>query len=146
VNDAAAQREAASLAWQHAHPLYILAISTIISLLIVSVIVLLRWLFSRGAWPYHPQGSGGFLKDEFLRIFAVFGPFLVVGLIFKFYVYELHPELNTPSTWGIFGVSAIVLRAVARRLPIVRAVGKHLDVARQREREARQAAKQGASA
>ncbi|MES1157164.1 MAG: hypothetical protein ABUL73_05225 [Alphaproteobacteria bacterium] len=140
MNETAAQREAASLAWQHAHPLYLLAISTVFSLIIVGAIVLLRWAFSKSAWQYHPQGAGGFLKDEFLRIFAIFGPFLVVGLIFKFYVYELHPELNTPSTWGAFGLTALALRVVLRRLPIIKAVGKHLDAARLKAREARQGA------
>lgn len=132
--------DAATLQWQHQHPLYILAISTGVSLVIVSIIVLLRWLFSMSAWKYHPGGAGGFLLDEFLRLGVIFGPWLILGLIFKFYVYELHPELNNPSTWGMFGAVAIVIRLFARRLPIVKAVGRHIDAARLKAREARRSA------
>jgi hypothetical protein len=132
--------DGAALAWQHDHPLYILAISTAFSLVIISLIVLLRWLFSRSAWPYHPGGASGFLKDEFVRLGAIFLPWLVLGLIFKFYVYELHPELNTPRTWSAFGISALVIRLVLRRMPFIKAMGRHLDAARQKAREARRAA------
>lgn len=134
------QSSADVLQWQHDHVLIILAISTAISLLIVGAIVLLRWLFSMSAWKYHPAGALGFLVDEFLRLGVIYLPWLIIGLLFKFYIYELHPELNTPNTWGTFVVAAILIRMVARRLPFVKAVGRHLDAARQKAREARQGA------
>jgi hypothetical protein len=132
----AADLSAARANFTHDHPLMILAISTGISLAIVSVIVLIRWGMSSGAWKYHPGGARGFLWDEFLRLGVIYLPFLMLGLIFKSYVYELHPELNTSNTWAIFGAVFLVSRMITRRLPIVKAVGRHLDAARAQQRQA----------
>jgi len=131
------QQSAASLAWQHAHPLYIIAISTVISLVIISVVVVVRWLLSKGAWPYHPRGAGGFLADEFVRWGAILVPYLLLGIIFKYYVYQMHPELSTPQTWLIFGVCAIAFRQILRRLPFVKAMARHIDAAKAQYRQAK---------
>jgi hypothetical protein len=128
------------------HPLTILLISTGFSLAIVSVIVIIRWLMSSGAWKYHPGGATGFLRDEFLRLGVIYLPFLIVGLVFKFYVYDLHPELNTSNTWAIFAAVLFVSRMVTRRLPVVKAVGRHLDAAREQQRAAKRGAASSAPA
>ena len=132
-----AEQQAASLAWQHAHPLYIIAISTVASLVIITIVVLVRWLLSRDAWQYHPGGGRGFLKDEFVRWGAILVPYILIGITFKFYIYELHPELNTPQTWLIFAACAITLRQVLRRLPFIKAMGRHIDAAKAQAKEAK---------
>ena len=132
-----AQQQAASMAWQHAHPLYIIAISTVVSLVVITLVVLVRWLLSRGAWAYHPGGGAGFLKDEFVRWGAILVPYIFLGILFKFYVYELHPKLNTPQTWLIFAVCAIVFRQILRRLPFVKAMGRHIDAAKAQAKAAK---------
>ena len=119
------------------HPLMMLAINTGISLAVVSILVLIRWGMSSGAWKYHPGGAAGFLADEFLRLGVIYLPFLILGLMFKSYVYELHPELNNANTWAIFGGVFIVSRMITRRLPMVKAVGRHLDAARAQQRQAK---------
>ncbi len=127
----------ASLAWQHAHPLLLVAFSTIGALVVISLIVLLRWLFSMSAWKYHPGGAGGFLKDEMARWGAILVPWLTLSIGFKIYVYDLHPELNKPEVWAVFIVFAILFRLLLRQLPPIKAMGRHLDAARAQARAAR---------
>ncbi len=134
IQATAAEQQAASLAWQHAHPLYIIAISTVASLVIITLVVLLRWFVSKGAWQYHPGGAGGFLKDEFVRWGAMLVPYLALGITFKYYIYELHPELNVPQTWMIFAVCAIAFRLLLRRVPVIKAMARHIDAAKAQER------------
>ncbi|MDV6329417.1 hypothetical protein [Asticcacaulis sp. 201] len=62
-----AQQQAASLVWQHSHPLLMVLFSTIGTLVVVTFIVMIRWLVSQSAWKYHSAGADGFLKDEFVR-------------------------------------------------------------------------------
>lgn len=135
------QRQAASLAWQHAHPGLMILFSTIGTLVVVSIVVLIRWLISKPAWKYHPGGAGGFLKDELVRWGAILVPYLALGITFKFFIYEMHPELNTPQTWGIFAICAIAFRLVLRRLPFIKAMARHIDAANAKAREARMASK-----
>lgn len=104
--------------------------------LVVAAVILGRWYFSRQAWPFHPGGSAGFLKDEFLRLGAIFIPYVVVMLVYRFYVYDLHPELiQSPYTWLIL-LSVIVFRRASGFIPFVRSAGKRLDAARKMAREA----------
>jgi len=133
------QRQAASLAWQHAHPVTMVAISTVASLVVITLIVLIRWLVSKNAWPYHPGGARGFLKDEFVRWGAILVPYLALSIAFKIYVYDLHPELNVPNTWIVFAVCAIAFRLILRRMPFVKAMARHIDAAKAQAREARAA-------
>jgi heme/copper-type cytochrome/quinol oxidase subunit 2 len=125
-----AQQQAASLAWQHAHPVLMVLISTVITLIVVTLIVMIRWLISQSAWRYHPGGAGGFLKDEFVRWGAILVPYLALSIGFKFFVYDLHPEFNKPEVWMGFAVVAITFRLVLRRLPFVKAMGRHIDAAK----------------
>ena len=134
-----AQQQAASLAWQHAHPLLMVLISTVITLIVVTLIVLIRWLVSQSAWRYHPGGRGGFLKDEFVRWGAILVPYLALSIGFKFFVYDLHPEYNKPEVWMGFAVVAITFRLVLRRLPFVKAMGRHIDAAKAEAKAARAA-------
>ncbi len=131
-------RAAEQLAWQHDHPLLVILFSTIITLVIITIVVLIRWLVSKSAWPYHPRGAMGFLGDEFVRWGAILVPYLALGITFKYYVYGLHPELNTPTTWGIFAVCAIAFRFLLRRLPFIKAMARHIDAAKAQARAARQ--------
>ena len=133
--------QAESLAWQHAHPLAMVAFATGGALVVISLIVVLRWLTSASAWKYHPGGAGGFLWDEAVRWAAIIAPWLVLSAVFRFYVYGLHPELNTPQTWGIFAVCAIAFRYLLRNLPFVKNMARHIDAAKAQAR----AVKQGTS-
>jgi hypothetical protein len=132
-----AQQQAASLAWQHAHPVLMVLISTGITLVVVTLIVLIRWLVSQSAWRYHPGGACGFLKDEFVRWGAILIPYLAVYIGFKVFVYNLHPEFNTPQVWGGFLVCALAFRLGLRRLPFVKAMGRHIDAAKAEARASR---------
>mgnify|MGYP000353106960 CR=1 FL=1 len=137
-----AQQQAASLAWQHAHPLMMVLYSTLGSLVIITLIVFIRWLVSQSAWKYHPGGPAGFLKDEFVRWGAILIPYIALSVAFKIYVYDLHPELNKPEVWMGFAVCAIAFRLVLRRLPFVKAMARHIDAAKA---EAKAAKLQGRS-
>ncbi len=132
------EQQAASLAWQHSHPLLMILFSTIGSLVVISIIVIVRWLMSKDAWPYHPRGAAGFLADEVVRWGAILIPYLALGIGFKFYVYDLHPELNTPQTWGIFAVCAIAFRFLLRNLPFVKNMARHIDAAKAKARAVKQ--------
>ena len=132
-----AQQQAASLAWHHSHPLLMVLFSTIGPLVVVSFIVMIRWLVSQSAWKYHPGGAGGFLKDEFVRWGAILIPYLALSIGFKVFVYDLHPELNKPEVWGGFVICAIAFRMVLRRLPFVVAMGRHIDAAKAQARAAK---------
>ena len=132
-----AQQQAASLAWQHSHPLLMVLFSTIGTLVVISLIVLVRWLVSRKAWRYHPGGGGGFLKDEAVRWAAILVPYLALSIGFKLFVYDLHPEYNRPEVWGVFIALAITFRLLLRRLPFIKAMGRHIDAAREQEKARR---------
>ncbi len=136
ANLSAAQQQAASLAWQHSHPLMMVLFSSIGTLVVITLIVLVRWLIANKAWRFHPGGAGGFLKDEFVRWGAVIIPFLAVSIAFKIFVYDLHPEYNRPEVWIGFAVVAIGFRLLVRRLPFVKAMGRHIDAARAAARTA----------
>ncbi len=132
-----AQQHAAAVAFQHQHPLFIIAVSTGISILVVSVVVVIRWLTSMSAWPFHPRGAFGFLIDEAVRLGVIFVPWVFLGVFFKYYIYEIHPELNNGTTWGAFAICAIAIRMLLRRLPAVRAMARHIDAARAQARAAK---------
>lgn len=123
--------------WRHHHPLYILAISTAITAVIISLVVLIRWWLSRAAWQYHPGGAKGFLKDEFARWGVAIGPIILVGLFLKYYIYAYRPDLDNTTTWMIYGLSMVTIRMVVRRLPYVKAVARHIDAARDKARAAK---------
>ena len=129
------QHQAASLAWQQAHPALMILFSTLGTLVVVTLIVMIRWLMSKSAWQYHPGGAVGFLGDEFVRWGAILIPYLALGITFKFYIYELHPELNTPQTWMIFAVCAIAFRVLLRRLPFIKNMARHIDAAKAKARD-----------
>ena len=38
-----------------------------IASIVVALLILGRWWFSKKAWAFHPMGRDGFLKDEFLH-------------------------------------------------------------------------------
>jgi len=132
-----AQQQAASLAWQHDHPLFMVGISTAISLVIISIIVMIRWLSSSSAWKYHPGGAGGFLADECVRWGAILVPYLALTIGFKVFIYDLHPEYNKPEVWMGFAVAAIAFRLLLRRVPFIKAMGRHIDAAKAQARAAK---------
>jgi len=133
-----AQSQAASIAWQHSHPLMMVLFSTIATIVIISLIVLVRWLMSASAWRYHPGGAGGFLKDEVVRWAAILVPYLALSIGFKFFIYDLHPELsNKLEIWIPFIIAAIAFRFALRRLPFIKAMGRHIDAARAEARAAK---------
>lgn len=131
--------QATSLAWQHAHPVLMVAISTGCALVVISLIILIRWLTSASAWKYHPRGGGGFLKDEIVCWGVIIAPWLIMSITFRFYIYGLHPELNTPMVWVGFIAVAIAFRLILRQLPVIKAMGRHIDAARAEAKAAKMA-------
>ena len=133
-----AEHQAASLAWQHSHPLMMVMFSTIGTIVVISLIVLVRWLMSASAWRYHPGGAGGFFKDEAARWGAILVPYLALSIGFKLFIYDVHPELsNKPEIWIPFIIAAIAFRFALRRLPFIKAMGRHSDAARAEAKAAR---------
>lgn len=125
-------------AWQHAHPLTMVLYSTIGTIVVISLIITIRWLMSAAAWRYHPGGAGGFLKDEAVRWGAILVPYLALSIGFKFFIYDLHPELsNKPEVWVPFIIAAIAFRFALRQLPFIKAMGRHIDAARDQARAAK---------
>jgi magnesium-transporting ATPase (P-type) len=108
---------------------------TFISLIVVSLIVLIRWGMSYDAWEYHPTGAQGFLKDEAVRISVVFLPFVVIGIAVRYYFYILHPELSHSPLMYASLLMIFVVRLILRRMPFVKAVAQHIDAARAKARE-----------
>ncbi len=105
---------------------------TAISLVVVSLVAVVRWLMSRDAWKYHPKGGGGFLADEFARYAFIFLPFLLIAIGIRYYFYVLHPEQqNSPQMYASF-MLMLVARIVIRRTPIAKSVARHIDAARAR--------------
>lgn len=123
-------------AWQQAHPLTMVLISSAISVLVISLIVLIRWGVSHKAWAYHPGGASGFLKDECVRWGAILVPYLALSIGFKVFVYDLHPEFNRPEVWGGFIVVAIIGRRLLARVPYIKAMGRHIDLAKEKAKAA----------
>jgi hypothetical protein len=124
---------------QHPTPLQMVIYSTVGTIVIIGLIVLVRWLMSSAAWRYHPGGAGGFLKDELVRWGAILVPYLTLSIGFKFFIYDLHPELaNKPEVWIPFIIAAIAFRFMLRRLPFIKAMGRHIDAARAEARAAKQ--------
>ncbi len=126
-------------AWQHAHPLQMVIYSTIGTIVIISIFVLIRWLASSSAWRYHPGGAGGFLLDEVVRWAAILVPYLTLMGVFKFFVYDLHPDwMNKPEVLVPFIAGAILFRFALRRVPFIKAMGRHIDAARAQAKAAKQ--------
>jgi hypothetical protein len=130
---------AQQVAQEHAHPLWSATFPLLIALGVVSVIVLLRWLFSQGAWKYHPGGSAGFLKDEIIRYASIWLPFSIIMVGVRYYIYRFHPEIAASPSFYVFYLSIILFRRLARLLPHVKQIGARIDAARAAAREAKEA-------
>ena len=127
---------AAFAIWMRSHMVLSTALIYAFVALVIAALILGRWYFSRSAWPFHPGGSSGFLRDEFLRLGVIFIPYAIVMLIYRYFVYDLHPELATsPITWVLL-LSVIVFRRASRFIPFVRDAGRRIDAARKMAREA----------
>jgi hypothetical protein len=111
-------------------------LSLVIGCAIVSLIVFLRWYFSKKAWPFHPEGAKGFFKDEFLRLGAIFLPYALLMVALKFYFGQYHPELLSSPYMPLFFLSIILFRRLAVFVPFVRDAGNRIDAARRQQREA----------
>jgi hypothetical protein len=124
-------------AFQHAHPIEMAVLPFVIACLIISLLILGRWFFSRQAWAFHPGGSNGFLKDEFLRLGAIYFPFAFLMVGVRYYIYRFHPEyMQSPYFYAAF-LSIIVFRRLSVFIPFVRDAGKRLDAARKAARAAK---------
>ncbi|ESQ89560.1 hypothetical protein ABAC460_11850 [Asticcacaulis sp. AC460] len=107
---------------------------------VIALIILGRWYFSRQAWTYHPGGKDGFLRDEFLRLGAIFLPVAVLMVAVRWYIYTFDIGLmNSPWIYAAF-LSVFVFRRLAGFLPFVRDAGRRLDAARKQAHDAKVAA------
>ena len=135
--DSFAAAMAGRIAEEHAHPLLYATFPLAVAIGIIAVIVLIRWLTSQSAWPYHPGGSRGFLMDEIKRYASIWLPFAIAMVVFRYYVYRFNPELAaSPYFYAVF-LSVILFRRLARLLPHVKEIGARVDGARARAREAK---------
>ena len=97
---------------------------------IIALIIVVRWLFSRDAWAFHPQGAKGFLVDEFLRLGAIFIPFALTIMAVKLYVGAYHPEFLQSPYMPVFFLTIFLFRRLAASIPFVKAAGQRIDDAR----------------
>ncbi|HVZ29633.1 MAG TPA: hypothetical protein VG839_04525 [Asticcacaulis sp.] len=137
--DPFAKAMAAQVAHEHAQPLFYSVYPLAIALGIISLWVLGAWLFRRKAWPYHPGGGAGFLRDEVIRYGSIWLPFSVIMVGVRYYVYRFHPELASSPYFYVFYLSIIFFRRLARQLPHVKEIGARIDAARAAARAAKEA-------
>ena len=141
MQDPSGQAMAQQEAFAHAHPMFMSAIPLVFALAIISIVVLVRWLMSKSAWPYHPGGGGGFLRDEIIRYASIWLPFSIAMVGVRYYIYQYHPEyMQSPYLYALY-LSIFVFRRLAGFLPHVKQIGARIDAARAKAR----AAKQGTS-
>ena len=135
---------AAQAAWLHSHPILMSVVPLAFILVIISIIILVTWLMRKSAWPYHPGGAAGFLRDEVVRYGSIWLPFAILMVAVRYYVYKFHPELaQSPYLYAIY-LSVFVFRRLARFLPHVREIGARIDLARKKAHDAKIAAETGA--
>ena len=114
----------------HAHPAMWAAFPLALVVVIISIVILVRWQMSKKAWPYHPGGAGGFLKDEVVRYGSIWLPFAIVMVGVRYYIYRFHPEfIQSPYLYAMYA-SIFVFRRLAGFLPHVREIGARIDKAR----------------
>ena len=111
------------VAWQHAHPLLMVTFSTLGTLIVLTCILLVRWLVLRKAWRHHPRGAFGFLKDDLVRWGLALLPLIILFVLIKTIIFVYYPEYNRPQTWFLFGAIAIAYRLVVARLGWFRGLG-----------------------
>jgi len=131
--------EAQQIAMYHAHPMLWAAVPLVMAVLIISLFVVIVWLMRKSAWPYHPGGAGGMLRDEAIRYASIWLPFAVVLVGVRYYVYAFHPEyVTSPYLYALY-LSVFVFRRLARLLPHVKEIGARIDAARAAARAAKEA-------
>ena len=124
------------MASMHAHPLMWAFFPLVLVVVVISIIIVVRWLTSKRAWPYHPGGAQGFLRDELLRYASIWLPFAVAMVGVRYYIYAFHPDyIQSPYLYAFY-LSIFVFRRLAGLLPHVKEIGARLDSARRKAREA----------
>ncbi|MDC7681755.1 hypothetical protein PQU92_00575 [Asticcacaulis sp. BYS171W] len=114
----------------HLAPYMMVVMPLIVGSTIIAAIILVRWLMSKSAWNFHPGGANGFLYDEFLRLGAIFIPYMLIGVALRWYIYVMHPELShSPALIGAL-VVIFIMRRFSRYIPFVRDAGNRIDAAR----------------
>ena len=135
MNPNAAQ-QAQQAALFHAHPAMWSIFPLLFVVVVISIIILVRWLMSKRAWPYHPGGSSGFLRDEVIRYASIWLPFAILMVAVRYYIYRFHPELtSSPYIYTLY-LSVFVFRRLARFLPHVKEIGARIDGARAKAKAA----------
>ena len=120
----------------HAHPAMWSILPLLFVVVVVSIIILVRWQMSKSAWPYHPGGASGFLRDEIIRYASIWLPFAILMVAVRYYIYRFHPELtSSPYLYALY-LSVFVFRRLARFLPHIREIGARIDGARAKARAA----------
>ena len=127
------------IAMMHAHPAFWAAMPLAVAILVISLFVVIIWLTRKSAWPYHPGGAMGMLRDEAIRYGSIWLPFAVVLVAVRYYVYAFHPEYTTSPYLYVLYLSVFVFRRFARLLPHVKEIGARVDAARAAARAAREA-------
>ena len=130
--------EERQVAMYHAHPLFWAAVPLVAAILVISLFVVVIWLMRKSAWPYHPGGAMGMLRDEAVRYASIWLPFALVLVVVRYYVYAFHPEYTlSPYLYALY-LSVFVFRRFARLLPHVKEIGARVDASRAAARAARE--------
>ena len=119
--------QSSQVAWQHAHPFLMVTFSTLGTLVVLTCILLVRWLVLRKAWRHHPGGAFGFLKDDLVRWGLALLPLIVLFVLIKTIIFVYYPEYNRPQTWFLFGAVAIAYRFAVARFGLFRSLGASVD-------------------
>ncbi len=122
----------------HAHPLFWAAVPLVVAIVVISLFVVIIWLTRKSAWPYHPGGAKGMLRDEAVRYGSIWLPFALVLVVVRYYVYAFHPEYTLSPYLYVLYLSVFVFRRFARLLPHVKEIGARVDAARAAARAAKE--------
>ena len=125
------------VAMMHAHPAFWAAMPLVAAIVVISLFVVIIWLTRKSAWPYHPGGAMGMLRDEAIRYGSIWLPFAIVLVAVRYYVYAFHPEYTESPYLYVLYLSVFVFRRFARLLPHVKEIGARVDAARAAARAAK---------
>lgn len=101
-----------------------LPIFALFSLLVV--LLLVRVLVGKSAWPFHAGGQVGYLNDELVRLSAVIIPPLIVGGFISFF-----RALSMKTIVIIALAMVLVVRYGAQKLPFIKGASERIRLARE---------------
>ncbi|ESQ77031.1 hypothetical protein [Asticcacaulis sp. YBE204] len=103
--------------------------SFLLVIVFLTVAIGLRYMLGRAAFPFHPEGATGYLKDLLLETVITYVPLMVIIFGVKIYL-DANPQFqNSPLVFASIGI-AVVSMLLAKRLPLVQAASARMMKAR----------------